>query len=726
MNGRPLTTTKMSRLVLLILTLLLVVIWISPLTGDAKSSRHGPIEATAAPPPDVADATAPSPPALKRIVGTEGYWRIAQDEAGVWWFLSPDGRREFLNSVTTVQPYQRGRDVNGPHYISRDYAGGLSMDGDVDAWAKATLDRVLNSGFKGLGAWCHPAFHKLDVPLTRDLNVWTWMGPNNKRLYSPQWKAIAENAIKTQVELLRDNRNLVGYYIDNELDWGDSFVGPGTYFDHLPPDDPNRAEVIGVIRSIWTSIEAFNSDWPQTIADWDELQSWQRLPHENAKTYGRLFTGWLSHVAEDYFRTTTALIRQYDPNHLILGVRFNGYAPPEVVGASGGYTDAQSINCYVGDARLDPELFRMMNQRSGGQPIIVSEYSFHSLDGRSGNRNTFGFAAQVLDQRARADGYRLFTTRLARVPYIIGADWFQWADEPPSGRANDGEDVNFGIVDVDDRPYEQMVNAVRQTAPQLNPLHAGSAAEQSEENHQDIWRESFAAKPVMRVPYLRQPIALNGELSDWPAQCKLPGIRHSQTLGLERSTLPLPNVYLGWTNDGLYLGMEVFDNDIQGAPPSGWWWTRDNVEFWISTRPAEPDQNNFNVYSHQFFFVPVDFPRDTGIAGTTGRWHREGDAIADNLIPHPDVKQSVRLLPDRYVVELFIPGSALNGFDPANEPAMAFNVCVRNFQHAIAYFWSAPKEVMTQLRPNTWGQMYLEKPPADSTDDAPVASAQSR
>jgi len=30
-----------------------------------------------------------------------------------------------------------------------------------------------------------------------------------------------------------------------------------------------------------------------------------------------------------------------------------------------------------------------------------------------------------------------------------------------------------------------------------------------------------------------------------------------------------------------------------------------------------------------------------------------------------------------------------------------------NFQHAIDYFWSAPKEVMTQLRPNTWGNLYL-------------------
>jgi hypothetical protein len=59
---------------------------------------------------------------------------------------------------------------------------------------------------------------------------------------------------------------------------------------------------------------------------------------------------------------------------------------------------------------------------------------------------------------------------------------------------------------------------------------------------------------------------------------------------------------------------------------------------------------------------------------------------------------------------MFIPASALNGYDPASQPAMAFNIHVRNFQHATDYFWSAPKEMMTQLRPNTWGTMYLESP----------------
>lgn len=691
--------------------------WGGPASGSAVGAPAPSLRPAAEPATQPA-TTAATRPAIKTIHGTPGFWRLAEGQDGVWWFLSPQENLEFINSVTTVIPYQLARDPDGPGFVSSNYNGGNTPNGDLDAWAVATLERVRDTGFKALGAWCHPALHKLDVPMTRDLNVWTWMAAGSKRLFSPDWAATAERAIRVQVETLRDNRNLVGYFIDNELDCGDGAAGPGVYFDHLESRDPNRQEVIKILRQVWPAIDQFNADWSTGIRDWSELDGWTTLPH-NQPAYGRLFTAWLSHLAENYFRTTTALIRKHDPNHLILGVRYKGYAPLEVCRASRGYTDAQSLNYYVSDGRLDLDLFRMIHEQSG-QPLIISEYSFHALDGRSGNRNTFGFAAQVLDQQARADGYRLFTTRLARVPYVIGAEWFQWADEPPSGRSHDGEDVNFGIVDVDDRPYEKLVEAIRKTTPQLNALHRASATDEQK----DVWRPSFAAKPVANVPFLGKPVVLNGELSDWPAQSRVQGIRHSETIGLDRSPLPLPNVYLGWTKDGLFVGLEVFDNDISGAPAKGWWWTRDNVEFWINTRPVPSDQDSFDTYSHQFFFVPQESIA-AGVAGVVGQWHRPGDALKDHLIPHPQVKNAVRIHQDRYVVEMFIPRAALSGFDPVKQPALAFNVQVRNFQHAADYFWSAPKEILTQLRPNTWGPMYLEPALQAGKDGAQAAAVPS-
>jgi hypothetical protein len=720
-------------LVILAFLALVAVIVHGPLSSRAEDAATTVAAATTQPtttPVAVADATAvpatqpttaPSTQPLYKVVrGHEGFWRIVEDQNGAWWFLSPTGKTDFLNTVTTVQPFQKGRDANGPAFVSADYntatasSSSATTTDDLDHWAQATLARVHDTGFKGLGAWCHPIFHKYDVPITRDLNVWDWVASGAKRLYSPEWSPAAEAAIKAQCEILRDNKNLVGYYTDNELDWGDGSAGPSTYFDHLPKNDPNREEVLRVIESVWTTPEQFNKDWRARISDWKDVENWDRLPRElEPKAYTRLFTAWLSHMTADYFRITTTLVHKYDPNHLVLGVRFRGYAPPEVVRAAAGYTDAQSLNYYVGDARLDLDQFRMMYE-SGNQPVIISEYSFHALDGRSGDRNLVGFNAQVPDQQARADGYHLMTTRLARIPYVIGADWFQWMDEPPSGRSSDGEDVNFGIVDIDDRPYPALAEAVRTTTPLLNDLHAKSPTDEQ----QDVWRESFATKPVAHVPFLTKPISINGELSDWAPEAKLAGVRLSQTIGLDRSRLPLPNVYLAWNYDGLYLGLEVFDNDIEGASAKAWWWTKDNVEFWISTKPVASDQNTYDVNCHQFFFVPNDLTASNGVGGVVGQWHREGDAINDNIIPQADIRSATRILPDRYVVEMFIPAKALHGWDPKTQPAMAFNLHIRNFQHAIDYFWSAPKEVMTQFRPNTWGPMYLEGAPTAQTAQA--------
>ena len=363
-------------------------------------------------------AGAAEQPPFVEIRGGEGFWRVGRDQAGAWWFISPDGRREFLNSVTTVQPHLLGRDRNGPHYVARDYDGQ-----SLQKWAAAAVKRVNSFGFKGIGAWSEPSLHEFDLPITRDLNVTAWLKGAGVSVFSSEWERLAEDAIRRQVEPLRDNRNLVGYYIDNELDWGDG---------------------------------------------------------DADATY---------RLARRYFEVTTRLIRKHDPNHLVLGVRFRGDAPRQVVRASKGFTDAQSVNYYPHDAKLDRELFQTLHELSGGQPVIVSEYSFHALDGRSGNRNRFGFPAQVADQKARADGYRQMTTRLARLPYVIGADWFQWMDEPPSGRIRDGEDVNFGIVCVADEPYVLLVDAVRETTPLLNDLHGQSAGE----SYADVWRESERA-----------------------------------------------------------------------------------------------------------------------------------------------------------------------------------------------------------------------------------------
>jgi hypothetical protein len=307
------------------------------------------------------------------------------------------------------------------------------------------------------------------------------------------------------------------------------------------------------------------------------------------------------------------------------------------------------------------------------------------------------------------------TTRLARVPFVVGADWFQWADEPPSGRKRDGEDASFGIVDIDDRAYEPLVDAVRATTPLLNDLHAKADA------GADVWGDRYGSLPTARVPYLAKPPRLNGELSDWPAETVLGSVRDVQTVGLNRSGAKTPIVRLGWRAEGLYVALEVFDADIVSLPATADWWMRDNVELLLSTQPINVSQQQLDAHCHAFFFLPVPFPDAAGQSGIVGQRRVAGDAFTSSSAPHAQLRHVTRILKDRYVAEIFIPAAALPGFDPAKQPRLAFNVLVRDFQAGHESFWSAPKESLTQQRPATWGHLDLAPPSAPTPAGLPIA-----
>src|SRR5438046_4223638 len=74
---------------------------------------------------------------------------------------------------------------------------------------------------------------------------------------------------------------------------------------------------------------------------------------------------------------------------------------------------------------------------------------------RSGNQNNRGVYPVAATQKERAAGFRTTLTGLLHTPYVVGADWFQYYDQPTHGRY-DGENFNFGLVDIHDRPYEPL------------------------------------------------------------------------------------------------------------------------------------------------------------------------------------------------------------------------------------------------------------------------------
>ena len=57
--------------------------------------------------------------------------------------------------------------------------------------------------------------------------------------------------------------------------------------------------------------------------------------------------------------------------------------------------------------------------------------------------------------------YEDYVTSVLKNSSFVGCHWFQYTDEPLTGRSWDGENYNIGMVSVTDTPYAEMIQAAR-------------------------------------------------------------------------------------------------------------------------------------------------------------------------------------------------------------------------------------------------------------------------
>ena len=88
-------------------------------------------------------------------------------------------------------------------------------------------------------------------------------------------------------------------------------------------------------------------------------------------------------------------------------------------------------------------------------PVIATEFHFGATD-----RGMFGGGVvEVANQSERAASYRNYLESALKHPRFVGAHYFQYVDQPVTGRIFDGENYNIGFLDVADRPYPELVEA---------------------------------------------------------------------------------------------------------------------------------------------------------------------------------------------------------------------------------------------------------------------------
>ncbi len=250
-------------------------------------------------------------------------------------------------------------------------------------------------------------------------------------------------AAKRQCEPLKNDANLIGWFIGNEPHWARSFGALKSWPDMLLADAGPSATK-------------------------DKLNAMLAANPSDAE---RVKAEFLYTCARQYFETITRAIRKHDPNHLVLGIRF-AERPNRRWAEMSSLFDAFSINIYSTEFKPDSAMVREYAEVSG-RPVLIGEFTA-AAPGR-GLQGLFYFGHKVRDQAERAKAYRYYVENAAADPNIIGTHWFQMVDDLPTGRPSDEERLNYGFIDVIDLPYAGLVRAARETHRRLYELKFGEA-----------------------------------------------------------------------------------------------------------------------------------------------------------------------------------------------------------------------------------------------------------
>jgi hypothetical protein len=407
------------------------------------------------------------------VEGREFMFKNLPPASGAWsaFYGSGDNRRADQGASQGIG-YNHGRwfdfyaanlyRVNGPSWLG--------------AWRTRTLQRLHAWGFNTVANWSDDGLGRAhQLPYTRSINIagdyanvasgydyWGRM-PDP---FDPRFMQATEKAVANASRDVKDDPWLLGYFADNELAWAG--VGPqgrwGLAMGTLAGDtnSPAKQAFIAALRKKYVAADTLGSAWGIALDSWDALNATgfkAPAPSEAHPAIAADYSAWLRRYADTYFRTVAEAIHRHDAHHLFLGGRF-AVNTPEAVAACAQYGDVVSFNVY---ADLPQHGFDSAAMKQLDKPALISEFHFGSDD-----RGPFGKGVvSVYTEQQRGEAYATFVAAAAADPTIVGAHWFEYIDQPVTGRLLDGENSHIGLVGIADIPFGSFVDVVTRANRQI-------------------------------------------------------------------------------------------------------------------------------------------------------------------------------------------------------------------------------------------------------------------
>lgn len=428
-----------------------------------------------------------------------GFFRVReQDER--WWLVDPDGFPFFSLGCDCVRAMSEGP-VSGREglfsdlsqaYSSGRQAGTLWADfyqrnlrlryaddrGEEwrDAWAAQCRTRLRAWGFNTIANWSDTDLTRRGLmPYTTNVAALGEMCGHLPDVFAPGFAKQVRTLVEPEVRPYRGDRMLIGYFVGNEPAW--TFGGRQHPFNDVWVSEEyphTRAEAMTWLRQTYNDdLAAVNAAWKTAFTAWDDLtrggESGVGVPDVRLGTDAlkRDADAFMGRVLGAFYEIACREIRAVDPDHLLLGGRFYTPSMAEPYVRACRAFDVFSFNFYNWDA---PKEAIERITRLTGRPVMIGEFHY----GVEGRGLTASLVA-VTSQKERGLAYRNFVENAAALPMVVGAHWFQWVDQPVTGRF-DGECYNIGLVDITDIPYDDFLTHVRETHARLYDVCRGATA----------------------------------------------------------------------------------------------------------------------------------------------------------------------------------------------------------------------------------------------------------
>lgn len=370
---------------------------------------------------------------------------------------------------------EAGRDRKMFNFARANMIRAFGSDGWWDAWVKINGARLKRWGFNTIGVGVNnytdervmdylaevkiPFVITLkDFPLTDEM-VFRDFPDVHARQYEERARAFADQLVP-----FMENPYMIGYFITNEPEWKfqTSVNLAERVFAH-PKRLASKEALIQMLRDQYGTIGALNRSWKKNFDSFEDLYT----PFSNGHYFSEQSMEDMrilrARLLEKYSEVPTDALRRVDPHHMNLGMRYSRINKSEIAGSE--YFEVISFNCYFASAQPSLDL----TAESIDMPCMVGEWHIGGAD--KGLLSCGLLAAETQEERGKACEY--YMQGAMRHKNCIGIHYFEMNDQPLLGRF-DGECMQHGVIDVCNRPYDELVAHFEATNQNLYRYVSGS------------------------------------------------------------------------------------------------------------------------------------------------------------------------------------------------------------------------------------------------------------